>query len=114
MVQHSLVAMLEFVKKGKISVGKVVDKMCHKPAELFHIKDRGFLKEGYYADLVLIDPDNPWRVEKSNLLYKCGWSPLEDEIFTTQIVKTFVNGEIVYDEGKVIEKSVAMPLVFNH
>jgi len=113
MVQHSLVAMLEFVNEGKINIEKVVDKMCHKPAELYHIDKRGFLKEGYYADMVIIDPESPWRVEKSNLLYKCGWSPLDKYIFSSKINKTFVNGELVYDNGNIQEKKSAMRLRFN-
>ena len=112
MVQHSLVAMIEFVKQGKISIEKVVDKMCHKPAELFNIEKRGFLRKGYYADIVLVDPETSWEVKKSNLLYKCGWSPMEGQVFSSAVRKTFVNGEIVYDEGKIIENEVAMRLRF--
>ncbi len=112
MVQHSLVAMIEFVKQGKISVEKVVDKMCHKPAELFHIEKRGFLRKGYYADIVLVDPETSWEVKKSNLLYKCGWSPMEGQVFSSAVRKTFVNGEIVYDEGKIVENEGAMRLRF--
>lgn len=112
MVQHSLVAMIEFVKQGKISIEKVVDKMCHKPAELFNIEKRGFLRKGYYADIVLVDPETSWEVKKSNLLYKCGWSPMEGQVFSSAVRKTFVNGEIVYDEGIIIENEVAMRLRF--
>ncbi len=112
MVQHSLVAMIEFVKQGKISIEKLVDKMCHKPAELFSIEKRGFLRKGYYADLVMIDPDKSWQVNKSNILYKCGWSPFEGQVFKSSVHTTFVNGEIVYDKGEVLEKDVAMRLEF--
>ncbi len=73
--------MLELVKQGKISVEKVVEKMCHNPAILFNVKDRGYIREGYYADLVLVDTNSPWPVEKSNILAKCGWSPFEGRSF---------------------------------
>jgi dihydroorotase len=112
MVQHSLVAMIEFVKQEKISIEKVVDKMCHKPAELFQIEKRGFIREGYYADLVLVNPNDCWEVNSSNIMYKCGWSPMEGQVFNSSIRKTFVNGEIVYDEGKIIENEAAMRLRF--
>ncbi|MDT8347917.1 MAG: dihydroorotase, partial [Flavobacteriaceae bacterium] len=85
LVQHALPAMMEFVKQGKISIEKVVEKMCHNPAILFDIKDRGFIKPGYKADLVLIDPNNPWTVSKENILYKCGWSPFEGYRFNSKI-----------------------------
>jgi len=112
MVQHSLSVMLEFWKKGLITPEKVVQKMCHAPAELFRIKKRGFIREGYYADLVIIDPDTEWKVQKSNILYKCGWSPLEGDTFHTRVHSTFVNGEVVYSEGRFSEKNHSMPLVF--
>lgn len=112
MVQHSLSCMLEFAKQNLISIEKVVDKMCHKPAEIFKIENRGFIREGYFADLVLINPAKVWKVEKSNLLYKCGWSPIEEQVFTTSVYKTFVNGEMVYDNGGILEKGVAMRLRF--
>ncbi len=80
LVQHSLVVMLENYKTGKISLEKIVEKMCHNPAILFRVEKRGFIKEGYKADLVLVDLNEDWTVAKENLLYKCGWSPLEDEL----------------------------------
>ena len=113
MVQHGLTFMLEFWKKGLISIEKVVEKMCHAPAELFQIDKRGFIREGYYADLVIIDPDSSWQIQKSNILYKCGWSPLENEIMNTKVESTFVNGELVYSNGVVSDEIRSMPLVFN-
>jgi len=82
----------------------VVEKMAHAPAELFGIKDRGFIREGYYADLVLVNPNAGWTVSKDNLLYKCGWSPMEGATFSHKVEKTFVNGHLVYDDGKFDEK----------
>lgn len=113
LVQHSLTAMLEFVHNREISIVKLVDKMCHKPAEIFQVSERGFLREGYYADLVLVNPSKIWKVEKSNLLYKCGWSPFEETIFKSRVEKTFVNGELVYDKGKLSESGAAMRLKFD-
>ncbi|MDR1682905.1 MAG: dihydroorotase [Candidatus Symbiothrix sp.] len=99
MVQHSLVAMLELCRQGIFTEELVVEKMAHAPAELFGIAERGYIREGYFADLVLVDPNRPWTVTKENLLYKCGWSPLEGQTFAHQVVKTFVNGSLVYDNG---------------
>lgn len=101
LVQHSLVTMLECVKQGKISIEKVVEKMCHNPAILFNVKERGFIREGYFADLVLVDTDTSWRVSKENILYKCGWSPLENTEFHSKVTHTFVNGQLVYENGKI-------------
>lgn len=112
MVQHSLTAMLEMAAAGKISREKLVDKMCHKPAELFQIDKRGFLREGYFADIVLVNPDSPWTVEKQGLLYKCGWSPLEGTRFSHKVEMTFVNGVPVYENGKIHESNSAMRLSF--
>jgi len=103
LVQHALVAMLEFVKQGKIPVEQVVEKMCHNPAILFRVKKRGFIREGYFADLVLVDMNKSWEVKKDNILYKCGWSPFEGEVFSSSIEKTFVNGNLVYDQGQFHE-----------
>jgi dihydroorotase len=100
MVQHALTVMLELCKQGVFTKELVVEKTAHAPAELFHLKDRGFIREGYYADLVLVDPDQAWTVKKENILYKCGWSPLEGSTFSHKIVKTFVNGTLVYDDGQ--------------
>ncbi|MCX6264486.1 MAG: dihydroorotase [Bacteroidetes bacterium] len=111
MVQHSLNVMLEFYKQGKISLEKIVEKMCHNPAILYHIEKRGFIREGYYADLVLVDMDAPWTVSKENILYKCGWSPLEGTLFNTQVTHTVVNGHLVYEQGEFDEEQKGMPLV---
>ena len=111
MVQHSLNVMLEFYKQGKISLEKIVEKMCHNPAILYHIEKRGFIREGYYADLVLVDMDAPWTVSKENILYKCGWSPLEGTLFNTQVTHTLVNGHLVYELGVFDEEQKGMALV---
>lgn len=101
LVQHSLVAMLEFVRQGKISVERLVEKMSHSPARLFRIKERGYIREGYHADLVLVNPDSPWTVSKENILAKCGWSPFEGQSFRSAVTHTLVNGRIVYQNGEV-------------
>jgi dihydroorotase len=99
MVQHSLVAMLELAYQNKITVEKVAEKMCHAPARLFGIRDRGFIEPGYKADLVLVDPDREWTVARRNLLYKCGWSPFEGQVFHSSVTHTWVNGKLAYKEG---------------
>ncbi|MDF9829706.1 dihydroorotase [Parabacteroides sp. PF5-6] len=101
LIQHSLVAMLEMVSQGHFTYEKVVEKMAHLPAELFRIDRRGYIRPGYYADLVLVDPQDAWTVTKDNLLYKCGWSPFEGFTFGHKVWKTFVNGQEVYSEGKI-------------
>ncbi len=113
MVQHALVVMMEAYIKGKISVEKIVEKMCHNPAKIFKIENRGFIREGYFADLVLVNPHMPWNVKKENILYKCGWSPLEDINFKSRISHTFVNGKLVYSNGKVKEIIAGQRLTFN-
>lgn len=113
LVQHNLVALLEMVKQGKISVEKVVEKACHNPAILFQVRDRGYIREGYKADLVLVDPDNPWTVERSNVFAKCGWSPFEGQEFSSKIMKTWVNGNIVYQDGGIVEGSTGERLLFD-
>lgn len=105
MVQHSLSAMLEFYHKGKIKIEKVVEMMCHNPAILFGVNNRGFIREGYTADLVLVDLNQKWKVVKHNVLYKCGWSPMEGEIFNSKVVSTFVNGNRVFNKG-IFEESI--------
>lgn len=105
LVQHSLVAMLEQVKAGKISLPRVVEKMCHNPAILFRIKDRGFIREGYFADLVLVDPAKAWTVSTDNILAKCGWSPLEGVTFQNTIDSTFLNGKPAYRQGEFMSPS---------
>ncbi len=105
MVQHSLVTMLEMSRQGIFTPELVVEKMCHAPSDLFRLKDRGYIREGYYADLVLVDPNANWTVSTDNLYYKCGWSPLEGQIFSNKVVKTFVNGCLVYDNGVFDEQN---------
>lgn len=104
LVQHSLVAMLELAKQGKISVEKVIEKMCHAPADLYRIQKRGYIRPGYFADLVLVDPKNNWTVSPNNILYKCGWSPFEGTVFSNRVVGTFVNGQQVYNNGEIDDK----------
>ena len=113
LVQHALPAMLAFVKQEKISIEKVVEKMCHNPAICFKVDNRGFIREGYFADLVLVNLDKPWEVNKNNILYKCGWSPFEGETFNAQITHTFVNGHIAYEYGSFDETSRGMRLTFD-
>jgi dihydroorotase len=113
LVQHALQAMLEKVKEGKISIERVVEKMAHAPAILFKIQNRGFIREGYFADLVVVDAISQ-TVTKENLLYKCGWSPFEGTTFSHSILKTFVNGNLVYDNGKIIEGTTGARMTFNY
>ena len=113
LVQHALPAMLAFVKQEKISIEKVVEKMCHNPAICFKVENRGFIREGYFADLVLVNLDKPWEVNKNNILYKCGWSPFEGETFNAQITHTFVNGHIAYEYGDFDETQRGMRLTFD-
>lgn len=101
LVQHSLIVMLELAMEGRFTYEKVVDKMAHKPAELFHIDRRGYIRPGYYADLVLIDPNKTWTVSKENILTKCGWSPFEGYTFHHAVDTTWVNGEIVWQDGQI-------------
>ena len=112
LVQHSLVVMLENFRNGKITLEKIVEKMCHNPAILFRIEKRGFVREGYKADLVLVDLEENWTVAKENILYKCGWSPLEGTEFHSKVTHTFVNGNLVYDNGKINEEKFGERLLF--
>ena len=112
LVQHAFPAMLEFYKNGDISLERVVEKMCHNPAICFQIEKRGFVKEGYFADLVLVDLEKSWEVTKENILYKCGWSPFEGATFNAQITHTFVNGHIAYEFGNFDETQRGMRLTF--
>ena len=105
--------MLELVKQGVFSKEEIVEKMCHNPARLFKIDGRGFLREGFYADLVLVDPNQAVTVNRENILYKCGWSPFEGQVFTTSVKHTFVNGVHVYENGLVKPINAGMPLEFN-
>ena len=113
LVQHAVVAMFEAYHQKKISVEKIVEKMAHNPAKIFKIEKRGFIKEGYYADLVIVNPGLPWNVKKENILYKCGWSPFEGVNFKSRITHTFVNGNLVYNNFKVKEIRVGERLLFN-
>jgi dihydroorotase len=113
LVQHALPAMLELVHKGGISIEKLVEKMSHHVAEIYRIKDRGYVREGYYADLVLVDLDNSWKVTPKNTLYKCEWSPFENQYFKSKIIKTFVNGNIVYDNGIIKQNELGKRLQFS-
>jgi len=112
MVQHSLTAMLEFYHLGKISLEKIVEKMAHTPAEIFQVEKRGFIRKGYYADLVILNLNTEWIVDKDNILYKCGWSPMEGETFHSKITHTIVNGHVVYQNGQFNESVKGMRLSF--
>ena len=112
LVQHSLLAMLDMVANGIFTNEKIVEKMAHHPAELYGIDRRGYIREGYYADMVLIDPQKPMTVTKENVLYKCGWSPFENHTFRNSVYKTFVNGREVYSEGQIIDESTGMEIRF--
>ncbi len=112
LVQHSLNVMLENYHNGKISLEKIVEKMCHNPAILFRIEKRGFIREGYKADLVLVDLDKKWTVEKDNILYKCGWSPLEGTEFHNAVTHTFVNGNLVYENGNFAQEKFGERLLY--
>lgn len=113
LVQHSLVGMLEMVVEGCFTYEKVVEKMAHMPADLFHIDRRGYIRPGYYADLVLVDPGKCWTVAPENILYKCGWSPFEGTTFHHSITQTFVNGQLVYDNGVVDDDVRGMEVRYN-
>ena len=113
LVQHSLVALLQLAREGVYTIEPVVEKMCHAPARLFRIERRGFVREGCSADLVLVDPDAPWTVSKDNLLYKCGWSPFEGTRFNARVLRTWVNGQLVYADGKVDTRVRGMRMTFD-
>lgn len=113
LVQHALVALFEAYHQGKISIEKIVEKAAHNPAILFKIEKRGFIKVGYYADLVIVNAGLPWQVKKENILYKCGWSPFEGFTFTSRITHTFVNGQLVYHNFKVKEIRAGKRLLFD-
>ena len=112
LVQHGLLAMLDCVNKGKITLEKFVEKASHNPAKIFKIKKRGFLKKNFYADMVLIDLEGKTNVTKNNIMYKCGWSPFEGYIFNSSVIKTWVNGKLLYDKGKIIESGSAKRLEY--
>ncbi len=113
LVQHSLVTMLEMVHQGIFTKEQLVEKMCHNPARLFQIDRRGFIREGYFADLVLIDEKEAFKVNKDNVLYKCKWSPFEGYTFRSQVTHTWVNGKLVFEYGKILEENAGEPLAFN-
>ncbi|MCG8411367.1 MAG: dihydroorotase [Bacteroidales bacterium] len=113
LVQHSFVAMLELYHQNKITLPEIVSKMCHAPADIFKIKNRGYIKEGYFADLVLVNLNNPWTVNYDNILYKCKWSPFEETRFTSKVTHTIVNGNIVYRDGIFNESTKGRRLKFD-
>jgi dihydroorotase len=113
LVQHALVAMLELYKKGKISLEKIVEKMAHSPAICFQVDKRGFIREGYWADLVLVDLNKPQVVNRANVLSKCGWSPFEGEVFSSSVVSTIVSGNLVYENGQIRDGIYGKRLEFN-
>ena len=113
LVQHSFPAMLELWHRKIFSIEKIIEKMCHNPAILFNIRERGFIRENYKADLCLIDPDDPWMVTRDNILYKCGWSPFEGTTFRSKVVMTFVNGTPIYNKGVFNEEYRGERLMFD-
>ena len=113
LVQHAYPAMLEMYHRGNISLEKIVEKMCHNPAILFQIEKRGYMREGYFADLILVDLNDPWMVNKDNILYKCGWSPFEGTTFKSRITHTFLNGSLVYKNNTFCAHRAAKRLTFN-
>ncbi len=113
MIQHSLVSMLELNSQNQITIEKIVEKMAHNPAKLFKIEKRGFIREGFWADLVLVDMKKAWTVTKNNILYKCGWSPFEGKTFNSTITHTFVNGFPVLYKHKLNTEKKGMPIIFN-
>ena len=114
LVQHSLPLMLEFYHQKKITLEKIAEKMCHAPAECFKVKERGFIKEGFFADFVIIDLNSSWKTDKSNVLYKCKWSPFEGMTFKSKITHTFVNGNLVYNNGVFDESKMGERLLFDY
>jgi dihydroorotase len=112
LIQHSLVAMLEFYHGGKISLEKIAQKMCHNPAKLFRIVDRGFIREGHYADLVLVDLNDPWVVSRENIVAKCGWSPFEGETMRARVTHTLVSGHLAYNKGVLDESRMGERVLF--
>ena len=113
LVQHALSAMLEFYHKGKISLEKVIEKMCHAPAVCFQLEGRGFIRKGYAADLVLLNLNNPWEVSKENILYKCNWSPFEGTTFQSKVTHTWINGHLAYKDGHFDESQKGQRLLFD-
>ncbi|MCB0660918.1 MAG: amidohydrolase family protein, partial [Saprospiraceae bacterium] len=112
LVQHTLNVMLDFYHQGKISLEKIIEKMCHAPAQCFNVKERGYLREGYWADMAVIDIDQQWQVSKDNILYKCGWSPLEGKTLKGMVDQTFVSGYLAYDKGQFSDFKSGERLLF--
>jgi dihydroorotase len=113
LIQHSLVAMLEFYHREKMILPEIVEKMCHNPAIIFNLDRRGYIREGYWADLVLVDLDDPWVVDKSNILYKCGWSPFEGQTFRSKVTHTLVSGYLAYENGQINDAYSGRRIRFN-
>lgn len=113
LVQHALVALLELYKNNKITLEKIAEKTAHAPADIFKIEKRGYIQEGYFADLVLVDLQKPWKVSSENILYKCGWSPFEGNTFQSCVTHTFVNGHLAYENGIFNESKKGIRLLFN-
>ncbi len=111
-MQHALPAMLELYCQDQIRIETIVRKMAHNVADCFRVRDRGYIREGYFADLVLVDPDRPWTVQKDNIFYKCGWSPFEGQRFSTSVTHTFVNGHLAYENGRFHESQKGKRLEF--
>ena len=113
LVQHSFNLMLEFYQQGKISLEKIIEKMCHAPADCFRVEKRGYLKEGYFADIAIVDIHEEWKVSAENILYKCNWSPLENHSFKGKVKQTFVNGNLIYNDGIFDESKKGERLLFS-
>ena len=113
LVQHGLVSMVQHFLNNKISLQKIVTKMCHNPADLFQVERRGYIRKGYYADIVLLDLNSPWKVEKKNILYKCKWSPFEGITFDSKVTHTFINGKLVFENGKFDDSFRGREITFN-
>jgi len=113
LVQHALTTMMEFKHQGKISLSQIVNKMCHSPAIAFNISKRGYIRKNYYADLVLVDPAKQWTINKENILYKCGWSPLENTVMHSKVISTFINGRRIYHNGEFTEQYKGNALRFD-
>ena len=112
-MQHVLPALMEKFREGVIPMEKIVQKMCHNPAILFDIDKRGYLREGYYADLTAVATDRPWTVRQENILYKCGWSPFEGQQFHSRVLYTFVNGHPAFEQGRISDERHARRLTFD-
>ena len=113
LVQHSLNIMLDFYHKGEVTMEQIVAKMCHAPADCFRVRERGYIREGYYADLAIVDADHEWTINKDNIYYKCGWSPLEGKTMKGKVQSTYVNGQIVFKNGEVLPFSAGKRMQFH-